>query len=146
MFNRDESIYREDTIIAATAADADLLYNKNILDYLLHSQSRENIGGQDIAKRISIECLGEFNHEIPHQNRVAVLFKYVNITDTYTYSFNEPLTVNAELIQWGFGVNNRSIAIVKILEDVINPELESKPIIFFKGQIVEAMPHQIRFI
>lgn len=61
IYNHGFTMYREDIIAAPTAADADLLYNKNILENLSDEQKFE-IGsetGQRVQKRISIKCLGE---------------------------------------------------------------------------------------
>lgn len=141
IIHKDGNILQEDTIIAPTAADADYLYK-----HIQNPWPSEMFYGVPVT--LKIECLGEIKNEIPQQNRVTVLFKSINISDTYTYALDMPVTVNGELIHWGFGVNNRSIAIVKILDDVIstNPALSSQPILISRGQVMEIMPSQLRFI
>lgn len=67
IFNHNGSIYREDIIIAATAADAQLLYNTNIYESLGDSGRLEEIEPKNKSifsyqlskKRISIECIEE---------------------------------------------------------------------------------------
>jgi len=164
IIDKDGEVLRVDDIIAPTASDADFIYKHNTQSWTheelqvfhyFENRTTEKFGYKGVESirfnnKIQIDCLGEvevkLKTEIPQKNRVTVLLKSVKVSDTYTYVFNEPLTINGNLIQWGFGVNNRSIAIVEILDDVVNVELASKPHLIFKGQVMEIMPHQIRFI
>lgn len=162
VLDKDGNTLRTDSIIAPTVTDADFIYKHNIaqwshdelkvLYYIEGFDEKPELiysGPYRIENKIQIDCLGEVEvklvSETPPQNRVTVLFESLYI-DHYTSTFTPALIVNGEFLQWGFSESNRSIALVKILEDVFHSSMKSEIPLIPKGQVMSIFPFQLRFI
>ena len=161
VLDKDGNTLRTDSIVAPTANDADFIYNRSILSWTQDEQKVLHYliepkpgqlwagGSMRMANKIQIDCLGEVEvklvGETPQQNRVTVLYESLYI-DHYTTTFTPALIVNGEFLQWGFNKSNRSIALVKILEDVFHPTVTYENPLIQKGEVMEILPCQLRYI
>lgn len=84
-----------------------------------------------------------FVDEVSHNTKVNVVEIQIFMVDRFRNV--DPLIIQGEFMQWGFGEKNQTVGIVKIGHRVVNP-YNKDAVLYQEGQIIEVEPKDIRFV